>query len=140
MDHRIIWLISKDCISRSFILINSPTPSTFSGWKIRFNTQVSSCSGFPSEPMVWIKEVEMVDSVDEFKSSRSIQGYTHFPSTDQSVHSTSKVLVSILMSVSLSNKEKFIEIGTLRHQQTILPRNNGEPHSHLTSTSGSLVV
>ena len=29
--------------------------------------------------MLWIKEVEMVDSVDDFKSSRSIQGYTHFP-------------------------------------------------------------
>ena len=28
--------------------------------------------------MLWIKEVEMVDSVDGFKSSRSIQGYTHF--------------------------------------------------------------
>ena len=28
--------------------------------------------------MLWIKEEEMADSVDEFKSSRSIQGY-HFP-------------------------------------------------------------
>ena len=42
-----------------------PTPSTFSCWKIRFETQVSSCSGFPSEGMLWIKEVEMVDSVDD---------------------------------------------------------------------------
>ena len=29
--------------------------------------------------MLWIKEVEMVDSVDDLKSSRCIQGYTHFP-------------------------------------------------------------
>ena len=29
--------------------------------------------------MLWVKEVEMVDSVDDLKSSRSIQGYTHFP-------------------------------------------------------------
>ena len=29
--------------------------------------------------MLWIKDVEMVDSVDDLKSSRSIQGYTHFP-------------------------------------------------------------
>ena len=29
--------------------------------------------------MLWIKEVEMVDSVEYFKTSRSIQGYTHFP-------------------------------------------------------------
>ena len=41
------------------------TLSSFSHWKIRFKTQVSSCSDFPSEAMLWIKEVEMVDSVDE---------------------------------------------------------------------------
>ena len=40
-----------------------PTPSTFSCWKMRFKTQVSSCSDFSSEAMLWIKEVEMVDSV-----------------------------------------------------------------------------
>ena len=50
-----------------------PTPSRFSCWKIRFKTQVSSCSGFPSETMSWIKEVELVDSVDDCKSSRSIE-------------------------------------------------------------------
>ena len=51
-----------------------PTPSTFSCWKIRFQTQVSSCCDFPSEAMLRIKEVEMVHSVDDFKSSRSIKG------------------------------------------------------------------
>ena len=51
-----------------------PTPSPFSSWKIRFKTQVSSCSDFPSEAMLWIKEVAMVDSVDDLKPSRSIQG------------------------------------------------------------------
>ena len=55
-----------------------PTPSTFSCWKIRFKTQVSSCSDFPSEAMLWIKEVEVVDSVDDLKSSRSIAG-KNFP-------------------------------------------------------------
>ena len=60
------------------MLINSPTPSTFSCWKIRFKTQASSCPGFPSEAMLWVKAVEMVDSVDDLKSPRSIQGYTHF--------------------------------------------------------------
>ena len=56
-----------------------PTPSTFSCWKMRFKTQVSACSGSPSEAMLWITEVEMVDSVDDLKSPRSTQGYTHFP-------------------------------------------------------------
>ena len=55
------------------------THSTFSCWKVRFKTQESACSSSPSEAMLWIEEVEMVDSVDDLKSSRSIQGYIHFP-------------------------------------------------------------
>ena len=51
-----------------------PTPSSFSCWKIRNKTQVSSSSGFHWEAMLWIKDVEMVDSVDELKSSRSTAG------------------------------------------------------------------
>ena len=41
-----------------------PTPATFACWKIRFKTEVCTCSQFPTEAMQWIKEVEMVDSVD----------------------------------------------------------------------------
>ena len=51
-----------------------PTPATFPCWKIRFKTEVCTCSQFPTEAMQWIKEVELVDSVDEFKSSSSIRG------------------------------------------------------------------
>ena len=43
------------------------TPSSFSCWKTRFKIQVSSCSDFPLEVMSWIKEVEMIDSTDDFK-------------------------------------------------------------------------
>ena len=43
--------------------------SSFIYWKIRFKIHVSSCSDFPSEAILWIKEVEMVDSLDELKSS-----------------------------------------------------------------------
>ena len=42
-----------------------PTPATFACWKIRFKTEVCTCSQFPTEAMQWIKEVEMVDSVDD---------------------------------------------------------------------------
>ena len=42
------------------------TPSSFSCWKIRFKSRVGSCSDFHPEAMLWIEEVEMVDSVDEF--------------------------------------------------------------------------
>ena len=51
-----------------------PTPSTFLCWKMRFKTEVNFCSDFPSEAMLWKKEVELVDSEDELKSSRSIEG------------------------------------------------------------------
>ena len=52
------------------------TPATFACWKMRFKTEVCTCSQFPTEAMQWIKEVEMVDSVDDFKSSSSIRGIT----------------------------------------------------------------
>ena len=51
-----------------------PTPATFACWKIRFKTEVCTCSQFPTEAMLWIKEVEMVDSVDDLMSSSSIRG------------------------------------------------------------------
>ena len=51
-----------------------PTPATFSCWKIRFKTEVCTCSQFPTEAMQWIKEVELADSVDELRSSSSIRG------------------------------------------------------------------
>ena len=51
-----------------------PTTATFACWKIRFKTEVCTCSQFPTEAMQWIKEVELVDSVDELRSSSSIRG------------------------------------------------------------------
>ena len=50
------------------------TPATFACWKISFKTEVCTCSQFPTEAVQWIKEVEMVDSVDDLKSSSSIRG------------------------------------------------------------------
>ena len=49
-------------------------PQSFLLWKIRFKNQVTTCSEFPSEAMLWIKEVEMVDSFEELKSSRTVIG------------------------------------------------------------------
>ena len=53
---------------------NFPTPATFACWKIRFKTEVCTCSQFLTEGMQWIKEVELLDSVDELKSSSSTRG------------------------------------------------------------------
>ena len=49
-------------------------PEDHKRWKKRFKTQVSGDSDFQSEATLWIKEVEMVDSLDELKSSRSVYG------------------------------------------------------------------
>ena len=54
------------------------TSATFACWKIRFKTEVCTCSQFPTEAMLWIKEVEMVDSVDDLKSSCSV-GWIRMP-------------------------------------------------------------
>ena len=43
-------------------------------WKIRFKNRVTTCSDFPSGAMLWIKEVEMIDSLELLKSSRSVSG------------------------------------------------------------------
>ena len=51
-----------------------PTPATCACWKIRFKTEVCTCSQFPTEAMQWIKEVEMVDLVDDLRSSSSTRG------------------------------------------------------------------
>ena len=51
-----------------------PTPATFACWKIRFKTEVCTCSQFQTEAMLWTKEVEMVDSVDDLQSSCSVRG------------------------------------------------------------------
>ena len=51
-----------------------PTPATFACWKIRCKTEVCTCSQFPTDAMQWIKEVELVDSVDHLRSSSSTRG------------------------------------------------------------------
>ena len=50
------------------------TSATFACWKIRFKTEVCTFSQFLTEAMHWIKEVEIVDSVDDLKSSLSVRG------------------------------------------------------------------
>ena len=43
------------------------TSAKFACWKIIFKIEVCTCSQFPTEAMQWIKEVELVDSVDELR-------------------------------------------------------------------------
>ena len=76
------------------------TPWTLSCWKIRFKTQVSSCSGSPLEAKVWINELEMVD----LKSPRSIKGYTQFPSFDTLDARTASALNKIIQNSYFKKK------------------------------------
>ena len=71
---RIMGHTNNDCSFEIFMFDKFPTPATFACWKIRFKTEVCTCSQFRTETMHWIKEVEMVDSVDELKSSSSVRG------------------------------------------------------------------
>ena len=50
------------------------TPATFACWKMRVKSEVCTCSQFLTEAMHWIKEVELVDSVDDLMSSSSVRG------------------------------------------------------------------
>ena len=50
------------------------TSATFACWKIRFKTEVCTCSQDLTEAMLWIKEVEMVESADDLRSSCSVRG------------------------------------------------------------------
>ena len=45
------------------------TPATLTCWKIRFKTEVCTCSQFLAKAILWIKEVELVDSVNDLKCS-----------------------------------------------------------------------
>ena len=57
---RIMGQTNNDCRFRISILTNSPTPATFACWKIRFKTEVWTCSQCLTETMHCIKGVEMV--------------------------------------------------------------------------------
>ena len=51
-----------------------PNPATFQCWKTSFKTEVCYCSDFSTEAMLWIEEVEIVESVDNLETSHSTGG------------------------------------------------------------------
>ena len=87
-----------------------PDPSTFQCWKTSFKTEVCSCSNFPTDAMLWIKEVEMVDSVDNLKTSQSIGGhrFPNFEMVDAKIASALKKIIfnPLLQDESQSGEAK----------------------------------
>ena len=99
-----------------------PTPATFACWKIRFKTEVCTCSQFPTEAMQWIKEVELVDSVDDLRSSSSTRGISmpNFEVLDARIASAlNKIIHNSLFrrKISLEEQEAQKEDRFLRGRQ-----------------------
>ena len=76
--HKITWLDSRRIKSRRCISTNSLCPFPFSGWRTSYKTEARSCSGYISEAMRWIQEVEVANSVDDLKTRNQIRGH-RFP-------------------------------------------------------------
>ena len=72
---------NKDCRFLTFTLTKTMSQPTFACWKKWFKTEVCTCSQFPTEATLWINEVEMVESVDDLNSSRTIRG-NHGPDSE----------------------------------------------------------
>ena len=79
-------------------------PATFACWTIRFKTEVCTCSQFPTEAMLWIKEVKMVESVDDLKSSCSIRG-TQTPDFEVLNATTASALNRIIQNTCFEKKK-----------------------------------
>ena len=99
-----------------------PNPSSFLVWKIRFTNQVTTCSDFQSEATLWMKEVEMVDSLDELKSSRSACGkdFPKFEMLDAKIASALNKIIQnsqFKKTVSLEEQKAQKEDGFLRGRQ-----------------------
>ena len=80
-----------------------PNQATFDCLKMRFKTEVCTCSQFPTEAMPWIREVEMVESVDDLKSSRSITG-THGPNFESLDARIASALNKIIQNTRFKKK------------------------------------
>ena len=62
-----------------------------------------TCSDFPSDAMLWIKEVKMVDSLDELKSSRSAYG-KEFPNFEMLDAKIASALNKIIQNSQFKKK------------------------------------
>ena len=94
---------SKDSKNRSCNSTNSLIHHHFLVWKIRFKNKATTCSDFPSDAMLWIKEVEMVDSLDEVKSSRSVPG-KNFPKFEMLDAKIASALNKIIQNSQVKKK------------------------------------
>ena len=98
-----------------------PTPNTFACRKRRFKTEVCTCSQFRTEALLWIKEVEMVESVDDLKSSRSIKG-THCPDFELLDARIASALNRIIQNTAFQMKNVNLEEQKAQKEDRFPPR------------------
>ena len=72
-------------------------------WKIRFKNQVTTGYDFRSDAMLWIRKVEMVDSSDQLKSSRSVCG-KNFPNFEMLDAKIASALNKIIQNSQFKKK------------------------------------
>ena len=100
-----------------------PDSSTFQSWNTSSKTEVSSCSGFTTEAMLRIIEVEMVDSVDDLMTSRAIRDH-HFPNFEMLDAKIASALNKTIQNsyfkkyVNLEEQKTQVEHRFLRGRQT----------------------
>ena len=101
-------------------------PRSFLVWMIRFKNQVTTCSDFPSDAMLWIKEVEMVDSLEELKSSRSASGknFPNFEMLDAKIASALNKIIQNVSSVQTRHGQARVTC-TSNRSQACLPSRAG---------------
>ena len=94
--HRITCLMNKNFRSRSFKLTRQ-IPHTFNVFMLedKIHNPSKCLFRFSSETRLWIKEVEMVDSVDDLKTSHSIRSFPIFEKLDGRVASALNKIIQI---------------------------------------------
>ena len=111
-----------------------PTGATLACWKIRFKTEVCTCSPFPTEAMLWIKEVEMVDAVDDLKSSSSVRGI-RMPDFEVLDATIASALNRIIHN---SHFKRMVSLEEQKAQKETVSSAEDRLLTSSTSTSGSL--
>ena len=113
---------NNDCRSHIFTFDKFPTPATFACWKIRFKTEVCTCSQFPTEAKLWTKEVEMVDSVDDLRSSLSVRGMQKMPNFEVLDAKFASALTRIIHNTHFKRKVSLEEQKALRENRFLRGR------------------
>ena len=93
----------RDSKYRNFNSTEFHNPQSFLVWKIRFKTQVTISSDFPSDAVLWIKDLEMCDYWDEPQPSRSVYG-KDFPNLEMLDAKIASALNKIIQNSQFKKK------------------------------------